>query len=175
MRTARLRTGVASRWGRVKLLAAIEALAGRVDSHRHQAARPLRAPGPSHHRQPHPPAEVGPRHRAGSTHASPSTITPGWAARRSSRTRPDPPCIAFLFNALRFIRPTRTRLHTLRTDGKAERFVLTSFREWVSARAGHASEQRRADLPSAPTGGARTGPSTATQPSDASTSPRTRC
>lgn len=41
----------------------------------------------------------------------------------------------------------RTRPYTPRTNGKAERFVQTSLREWAYAKADVTSEQRRADLP----------------------------
>ena len=45
------------------------------------------------------------------------------------------------------IRHKRTRLYTPKTNGKVERFVQTSLREWAYARAYDTSEQRRADLP----------------------------
>ncbi|MCP1540341.1 IS481-like element ISMex2 family transposase [Methylorubrum extorquens] len=41
----------------------------------------------------------------------------------------------------------RTRPYTPRTNGKVERFVQTSLREWAYARAYDTSEQRRAELP----------------------------
>lgn len=45
------------------------------------------------------------------------------------------------------IRHKRTRPYTPRTNGKVERFVQTSLREWAYARAYETSEQRRAELP----------------------------
>jgi len=42
----------------------------------------------------------------------------------------------------------RTKPYTPKTNGKAERFVQTSLREWASARAYETSEQRAAQLPS---------------------------
>ena len=45
------------------------------------------------------------------------------------------------------IRHARTRPYTPRTNGKVERFVQTSLREWAYARAYDTSEQRRAELP----------------------------
>ena len=45
------------------------------------------------------------------------------------------------------IRHKRTRPYTPKTNGKAERFVQTSLREWAYARAYDTSEQRRAELP----------------------------
>jgi transposase InsO family protein len=41
------------------------------------------------------------------------------------------------------IRHIRTRPYTPRTNGKAERFVQTSLREWASATASRTSEERR--------------------------------
>ncbi|MEJ0092695.1 MAG: IS481 family transposase [Methylocella sp.] len=41
----------------------------------------------------------------------------------------------------------RTRPYRPKTNGKAERFVQTSLREWAYARAYETSEQRRAELP----------------------------
>jgi len=40
----------------------------------------------------------------------------------------------------------RTRPYRPQTNGKAERFVLTSLREWAYAKAYDTSEQRRAEL-----------------------------
>src|SRR5579863_6722487 len=37
--------------------------------------------------------------------------------------------------------------HTPRTNGKAERFVQTSLREWAYARAYNTSDERAAELP----------------------------
>jgi transposase InsO family protein len=45
------------------------------------------------------------------------------------------------------IRHKRTRPYTPRTNGKVERFVQTSLREWAYARAYDTSDQRRAELP----------------------------
>jgi transposase InsO family protein len=45
------------------------------------------------------------------------------------------------------IRHLRTRPYTPRTNGKAERFVQTSLREWAYARAYNTSEERAAELP----------------------------
>jgi transposase InsO family protein len=45
------------------------------------------------------------------------------------------------------IRHLRTKPYTPKTNGKAERFVQTSLREWAYARAYDISEQRAADLP----------------------------
>ncbi|TWC30201.1 integrase-like protein [Pseudomonas sp. SJZ079] len=41
----------------------------------------------------------------------------------------------------------RTKPYTPRTNGKAERFIQTSLREWAYARAYESSEQRAAHLP----------------------------
>ena len=41
----------------------------------------------------------------------------------------------------------RTRPYTPRTNGKAERFIQTSLREWAYAKAYDTSDQRAADLP----------------------------
>jgi transposase InsO family protein len=46
------------------------------------------------------------------------------------------------------IRHLRTKPYTPRTNGKAERFVQTSLREWAYAQAYETSEQRAAQLPS---------------------------
>ena len=40
-----------------------------------------------------------------------------------------------------------TRPYTPKTNGKAERFIQTSLREWAYARAYHSSQQRTEDLP----------------------------
>ena len=48
------------------------------------------------------------------------------------------------------IRHKRTRPYTPKTNGKAERFVQTSLREWAYARADDTSEQRGAELPAFP-------------------------
>jgi transposase InsO family protein len=45
------------------------------------------------------------------------------------------------------IKHLRTRPYTPRTNGKAERFVQTSLREWAYARAYSTSEDRAAELP----------------------------
>lgn len=45
------------------------------------------------------------------------------------------------------IRHRRTRPYTPKTNGKAERFVQTSLREWAYARAYDTSDQRRSELP----------------------------
>jgi len=45
------------------------------------------------------------------------------------------------------IKHLRTRPYTPRTNGKAERFVQTSLREWAYARAYSTSEERAAELP----------------------------
>src|ERR1700722_20014553 len=45
------------------------------------------------------------------------------------------------------IRHLRTRPYTPRTNGKAERFVQTSLREWAYARAYNTSDERAAQLP----------------------------
>ena len=42
----------------------------------------------------------------------------------------------------------RTKPYTPKTNGKAERFVQTSLREWAYARAHDLSDQRAAELPS---------------------------
>jgi transposase InsO family protein len=51
--------------------------------------------------------------------------------------------------ALRWLRikHLRTKPYTPKTNGKAERFVQTSLREWAYARAYNTSEQRAAELP----------------------------
>src|SRR5882757_7211678 len=45
------------------------------------------------------------------------------------------------------IKHLRTKPYTPRTNGKAERFVQTSLREWAYARAYNTSQQRAAELP----------------------------
>ena len=45
------------------------------------------------------------------------------------------------------LRHIRTRPYTPRTNGKAERFIQTSLREWAYARAYQSSNQRRSFLP----------------------------
>ena len=45
------------------------------------------------------------------------------------------------------IKHLRTKPYTPKTNGKAERFVQTSLREWAYARAYSTSEQRAAELP----------------------------
>ena len=45
------------------------------------------------------------------------------------------------------IRHIRTRPYTPKTNGKAERFIQTSLREWAYARAYDTSDQRAAELP----------------------------
>ena len=45
------------------------------------------------------------------------------------------------------IRHIRTRPYTPKTNGKAERFIQTSLREWAYARAYETSDQRAAELP----------------------------
>ena len=44
-------------------------------------------------------------------------------------------------------RHVRTRPYTPRTNGKAERFIQTSIREWAYARAYASSTQREAAMP----------------------------
>jgi len=41
----------------------------------------------------------------------------------------------------------RTKPHTPKTNGKAERFIQTALREWAYARAYPSSDQRKAYLP----------------------------
>ena len=48
------------------------------------------------------------------------------------------------------IKHLRTKPYTPKTNGKAERFVQTSLREWAYARAYDTSQQRAAELPLAP-------------------------
>lgn len=45
------------------------------------------------------------------------------------------------------LKPIRTRPYTPKTNGKAERFILTALREWAYARACQTSGQRKAHLP----------------------------
>ena len=45
------------------------------------------------------------------------------------------------------IKHRRTRPYTPKTNGKAERFVQTSLREWAYAKAYETSDQRKAELP----------------------------
>ena len=45
------------------------------------------------------------------------------------------------------LRHIRTRPYTPKTNGKAERFIQSSLREWAYARAYQTSEQRKAELP----------------------------
>jgi transposase InsO family protein len=50
----------------------------------------------------------------------------------------------------------RTKPYTPKTNGKAERFIPTSLREWANARADQSSDQRAQDLPYWTIGIART-------------------
>lgn len=45
------------------------------------------------------------------------------------------------------LRHIRTRPHTPKTNGKAERFIKTALAEWAYARAFRTSDQRAAHLP----------------------------
>src|SRR5208282_5317407 len=45
------------------------------------------------------------------------------------------------------LRHIRTKPYTPKTNGKAERFIQTSLREWAYARAYNTSDERTADLP----------------------------
>ena len=45
------------------------------------------------------------------------------------------------------LRHIRTKPYTPKTNGKAERFIQTSLREWAYARAYHHSDERTAELP----------------------------
>ena len=45
------------------------------------------------------------------------------------------------------LRHIRTKPYTPRTNGKAERFIQTSLREWAYARAYNTSDERTAELP----------------------------
>jgi transposase InsO family protein len=45
------------------------------------------------------------------------------------------------------IKHLRTKPYTPKTNGKAERFVQTSLREWAYARAYNTSSERAAELP----------------------------
>jgi len=45
------------------------------------------------------------------------------------------------------VKHLRTKPYTPKTNGKAERFVQTSLREWAYARAYDTSQQRAAELP----------------------------
>lgn len=45
------------------------------------------------------------------------------------------------------IKHIRTRPYTPQTNGKAERFIQTTIREWAYATEYHSSDQRKADLP----------------------------
>jgi transposase InsO family protein len=45
------------------------------------------------------------------------------------------------------IKHLRTKPYTPKTNGKAERFVQTSLREWAYARLYNTSEERAAELP----------------------------
>ena len=45
------------------------------------------------------------------------------------------------------VKHLRTKPYTPRTNGKAERFVQTSLREWAYARAYNTSDERAAELP----------------------------
>jgi transposase InsO family protein len=58
-------------------------------------------------------------------------------------------CSCRYAKALRLLRikHLRTRPYTPRTNGKAERFVQTSLREWAYARAYNTSDERAAQLP----------------------------
>ena len=72
----------------------------------------------------------------------------------------------------------RTKPYTPRTNGKAERFIQTSLREWAYARAYLNSEQRAQSSPSsctATTGTALMPVSAQSRPSADSAYPRTTC
>ena len=45
------------------------------------------------------------------------------------------------------IKHIRTKPYTPKTNGKAERFIQTSLREWAYAKASHTSDPRAQDLP----------------------------
>jgi len=45
------------------------------------------------------------------------------------------------------LKPTRTKPYTPKTNGKAERFIQTSLREWAYAQAYNTSKERAAELP----------------------------
>jgi transposase InsO family protein len=55
------------------------------------------------------------------------------------------------------VRYVRTRLYTPKTNGKAERFVQTSLREWAYARPYECSEQRQHRVRPLPQEGAHCG------------------
>jgi transposase InsO family protein len=45
------------------------------------------------------------------------------------------------------LKHVRTKPYTPKTNGKAERFIQTSLREWAYARAYHSSDERTAEPP----------------------------
>jgi transposase InsO family protein len=69
--------------------------------------------------------------------------------RRQGRARDDRQRLKLPIPSLRRlkIKHLRTRPYTPKTNGKAERFVQTSLREWAYARAYNTSEERAAELP----------------------------
>jgi transposase InsO family protein len=80
----------------------------------------------------------------------PALLSPAWRQGRARHDRqriklPIPP-YAKALRRLK-IKHLRTKPYTPRTNGKAERFVQTSLREWAYARAYNTSEERAAELP----------------------------
>src|SRR3954467_14862867 len=80
------------------------------------------------------------------------------AARTAVSAAPDPSirrCYGSCYRSKTFragckrlgLRPIFTKPYTPRTNGKAERFIQTSLREWAYARAYNTSDERTAELP----------------------------
>ena len=146
--------------------------ARRADPHRHQEARPDRRRRPPHHRRPHRPrnrgigweylhvaiddasrlayTEILPDERKESACAflAPGArlVRPPRRHRRAGHDRqrlglsqPSPFASLLADAGLRHI---RTRPYTPRTNGKAERFIQTSLREWAYALAYSTSDDR---------------------------------
>ena len=80
------------------------------------------------------------------------------AARTAVSAAPDPSirrCYGSCYRSKTFragckrlgLRQIFTKPYTPRTNGKAERFIQTSLREWADARAYNTSDERTAELP----------------------------
>ena len=80
------------------------------------------------------------------------------AARTAVSAAPDPSirrCYGSCYRSKTFragckrlgLRQIFTKRYTPRTNGKAERFIQTSLREWAYARAYNTSDERTAELP----------------------------
>ena len=84
-----------------------------------------------------------------------ATTTSSSSPHLPKRQKPSVACLlGSAFRSRRYARTLRllhithkrTRPYTPKTNGKAERFVQTSLREWAYAKAYETSEQRRSEL-----------------------------